>query len=378
MTGANNAPRGIAGLIVGTVFLLSCSGPGLEPGRPPLSISWVSADRLDFEPEKSERVTLRFRVSAPADVTVRFLDPRGEPARSIHQVVEQPGERSVVWDGRDNDGHRVPPDAYVYTIAALPTDASEKEAQPTIYDLQDRTGGELVRAKQVKWDRESGRLTYQLPKPSRVRVILGQPSTGWLCKTLLDWEPRSAGRHEERSDDHTGMQFCDTPELESVVQAFALPNNVVIVKGMPAEPTEAKQRRSPDKVPHRTAPTEVSQRALLQHALHPWSRCYEPQIEISLPGAERVDDLVRLTGPTPLRVDIASRQPVDRTTPIPRMSVFLYIDGVLVERNLDGYVPYQWILDPQEVGSGEHVVTGVLAWSEDHYGVKHVRIQVGK
>ena len=43
MTGANNAPRGIAGLIVGTVFLLSCSGPGLEPGRPPLSISWVSA-----------------------------------------------------------------------------------------------------------------------------------------------------------------------------------------------------------------------------------------------------------------------------------------------------------------------------------------------
>ena len=249
----------------------------------------------------------------------------------------------MVWDGRDNDGHRVPPDAYVYTIAALPTDASEKEAQPTIYDLQDRTGGELVRAKQVKWDREWGRLTYQLPKPSRVRVISGQPSTGWLCKTLLDWEPRSAGRHEERSDDHTGMQFCDTPELESVVQAFALPrqrgDRQRDARGTDGSEAEAKPRQSSS--PDRTyrgltagfAPTRASPLVAVLRAAN--RDFFAGSREGRRPGtADGADTASR---------HIASRQPVDRTTPIPRMSVFLYIDGVLVERNLDGYVPYQWI-----------------------------------
>lgn len=109
-------------------------------------------------------------------------------------------------------------------------------------------------------------------------------------------------------------------------------------------------------------------------------RCLVPRggryIELSFPEAETEGGVWRLTERTPLRVGIASEQPPRRVAPIPRAFVFIFVDGILVERNLDGYVPYQWVLDPVELGPGEHVVTAFLGWREDHFGVRHVRVNV--
>ena len=77
--------------------LLVLGGTGLVHGTKvsTLSISWVSADRVVLDPEKAQTVTLRYRVSAPASVTIRFVAQGNEPVRSIHQDVEKPGEQSV-------------------------------------------------------------------------------------------------------------------------------------------------------------------------------------------------------------------------------------------------------------------------------------------
>ncbi len=56
--------------------------------------------------------------------------------------------------------------------------------------------------------------------------------------------------------------------------------------------------------------------------------------------------------------------------------VFVFVDGALVERNLDGYLPYQWELDPNNLDPGEHVITALLAWPDDHFGVTHLRVIV--
>jgi hypothetical protein len=56
--------------------------------------------------------------------------------------------------------------------------------------------------------------------------------------------------------------------------------------------------------------------------------------------------------------------------------VFIFVNGEMVERYLVGYVPFQWRIDPRRLGPGEHVVTGLLAWRDDHFGIAHVRVRV--
>jgi hypothetical protein len=162
--------------------------------------------------------------------------------------------------------------------------------------------------------------------------------------------------------------------ISPAFQAFSLPENVIIVEG--SKPTTgATPNTEPSSVPHRLARAD-SEPLIHQHALHPRQRCYSPSIELSFPEAETVDGVVQLKGPTPLRIDIAADQPQRRLPPIPRPSVFLFVDEVLVERHLDAYVPYQWILDPNRLGPGEHGVSVLLDWQDDHFGVRHLRVKV--
>ena len=50
----------------------------------------------------------------------------------------------------------------------------------------------------------------------------------------------------------------------------------------------------------------------------------------------------------------------------------------MVERFLSGYVPFNWIIDPAKLPPGEHVIIGLVAWRDDHFGIAHVRVWVEK
>ncbi len=360
---------GGAGFLFSVMWLL---GTRADLGRP-VSITWVSADRLELEGETGDEAVIRYRLSGPATVTVRFYDPFDEPIRTFSQVVEEPGDQILVWDGRDDGGRPVEPEVYVYTITAT----ADGDSSSVVYDLRRRTGGEPVRPHSIEWNPTSGRLRYVLTKPSRVRVILSQRGTGWPVRTLIDWEPRAAGENEEMWDGWDADGVVDAKgmaELEPVFYAFSLPENVLIVKG---EKRQGVGIPSPDvsskKLAHRLEPGESGAH---QHALHPRARCYNPGVELSFPEAETINGSFQLRERTPLRIDISPEQPQGRVAPIPRAGIFIFVDGALVERNLDGYIPYHWVLDPAELGPGEHVVSGLLAWRDDHFGMRHIKVNV--
>jgi hypothetical protein len=342
-----------------------------------LSISWVSTDRSSFEPEKDENVVIRYRLSRPASVTVRITDPFGNLVRTILQENDAPGDQSVSWDGRDEGGNPVPPEAYAYTIAASSKGWFGSTTETT-YDLGSRTGGQPVRVHSVEWSPDSGRISYVVPKPSRVRLVLGRKDTGWPLGIALDWEPRWAGKHTESLSDWDIDGIVEArgfDGLSPVFQAFSLPDNVVITQGSEPENPGGDSNTKAEKVPHRLA-RDGSESLSHQHARHPRERCFSPTFELSFPdGTEAVDGVFHLGEPTPIRVDISSEESRRRLPPIPRPAVFLYIDEVLVEKNLDGYVPYQWILEPKLLGPGEHWLSVFLSWQEDHFGVRHIRVK---
>ncbi len=51
---------------------------------------------------------------------------------------------------------------------------------------------------ELNFNKETGIVSYELAVPAWVRIRLGLKE-GPMCKTLIDWEERPAGRHEELS-----------------------------------------------------------------------------------------------------------------------------------------------------------------------------------
>jgi hypothetical protein len=323
------------------------------------SISWVSTDRSVFEPEKGEVLTLRFRISSPSEVTVRFIDPFELAIRTIERELTEAGEHSVVWDGRDDGGNRVCPEAYVYTLSARALNADES-AEPIVYDLRRLTGGEEVRPLDSRFDGEARRLEYSLTKPSRVRLILTRMD--WPVKTVEDWSVKPAGRHEAvwRAEDALGPGPSG-----ALFHGFALADNTVLVKG--AAVCGAEMRRGAPVTPPR--PWVESERELQLHAGHARALCYNPPVRLRLP-----DEVSRGPGGVPV-----IGEPVVLTAegpqPSPRGRVMVFRDGELLEET-ETELPYQWRLKPSDMGSGEHVLTVGYGWPEDHFGFAHLKVVV--
>jgi hypothetical protein len=345
--------------------------PVAPPAEPPtgIALSWVTTDRAVIDLRKAESLTLRFQVSRPAAVTVRFLTVDGEPVRTIRHEAVPAGEQQVVWDGKDDTGQPVRPEAYIYTL-----EARSLEGASAIYDLRSRTGGEVLSAEQASIDREKGRIRYVLPDSARVRLILSRGA--WPIRTLVDWEPREAGPQDEAWDGWDAgrvVQALETSDLLPIVYAFSLPRNSVIVKGAPVA-----GKRGPGPTAGQVPAAIATERRVHLHSLHARAHCYDPKVQASIVGGPelREGEVPSLDGPTTFRFDVAPDQPPDRATPIRRVSVFIYVDGRLVERYLVGYAPFQWTIDPATLTPGEHVITGLLSWREDHFGMTHVRVKV--
>lgn len=351
----------------------------------PLSFTRVAVDRGSFDPGKGQSVVLRYRISQPATVTIAFIGPDGHRVRRVQRKIHQAGEQRVRWDGKDDQGKQVPAEAYLYTLSAQ-SDAGKK----VTYDPSLTTGGEQIYPRDQSLDPKTGTIHYRLAKPARVRLIISGQAQYWPVRTLLDWAPRADGVQTETWNGWDAghiVHALKRGKMIPILYAFALPHNAVIVTGKiagTAPPLSNKRvsgKMSSAPVPlidPRMLPRTRGSAPIHFHAAHPWVRCYNPHIEARLPDglAKNKKGLPLIQHATPLSLDIAKQQPSGRLRPIERVSVFIFVDGKLVERLLSGYTPYQWIIDPAAFSSGEHVITGVFSWRDDHFGMVHKKVWV--
>ena len=62
--------------------------------------------------------TIRYRLSQTSSVTLTIYDMLGQKIQTLVNETQQPGEKSVVWEGRDQFGRQVSSGVYVYRIEA--------------------------------------------------------------------------------------------------------------------------------------------------------------------------------------------------------------------------------------------------------------------
>lgn len=355
--------------------LLAVSGCGGDKPRTAaakkstLVLSQVRVDRALIVPEKGEAATVRFHLNETAEVTLSIFDGRDRQVFAKAADNLTPGEHSIAWPGTDQRGVAVPPEAYSYTLRA------HNAGGEVVYDLTDVTAGESITAKEVRWDAQAKAVTYYLDKPARVNLRLGLKDGPYL-RTLVDWVPRTAGRHAEVWDgaDASGvLQLQAHPSLTPVVNVTALPANTLFVGPLPDRVRFVAQTGTP---PQRERTTPTPRKRIFDRARQPLDTRGDITASLTLAGDYRKDPQGRwiVSGQVPLVVNVsdAERQRVLER----RFESVFYIDGTYVHENELGYLPLTWVWDTTRMHPGEHFITLNVRGYEGNFGAATVKVIV--
>jgi hypothetical protein len=348
-----------------TAFLPGGAGAALQ-------ITHVHHRPEIFDPGAGERVAIRFRLSEAARVALHVYDGRDLRVRTVSSDGEDSaGDHTLQWDGRDDRGRPVPPEAYRYTLAAR--NAANESVE---WDLSDQTGGEVLRGIQVTWDAEAGVVRYALPKPARVNLRVGLQAGGPLLRTLANWVVRPAGAQAEPWDgrDASGvLELADHPKLALTLQAYAFSANTILV-GPPPEAIHLIGDLGPDatrRIPKRDVPPRR-----FSPVARPLGSLRDVALEIAAvnPASTNGNGKPVVAGPVAFRVDVAEAERARLLAE--RFEVGFFVDGRPVFENEVGFLPMTWTWDPTGANPGAHVITANLWGFQGTMGTASVRVVV--
>lgn len=315
-------------------------------------------------------VTIDFQLARAATV---WLDIRDESEQVIYSSAPgralEPGSHALTWHGNTRAGNAAPAGVYTYILRA-----QDARGATDRFDPSADTWGLPIRVRDVDYDRTAGVIRYLLPHAGRVRVRVGIKD-GPLLHTLRLWEPQEAGPKHMVWDgrDASGtMWLAGNPKSYILINAYTLADNSIIVSGPSAAsppPAAITTLRRP--VASRTPNGEER----YYHALHrPWMRM-PLTAYIHLPEAQETSSGYQLApGSTRIVIDAPSASRAYLMAS--RFEVILFVDGVFLIEDEEGYLPYTYLWDTSALRSGEHLLTVNLISYEDHIAVKTVRIRI--
>ena len=327
----------------------------LERADRGLRISEVFVHPKVFNPSLGEKVTVRFKVSRPSKARIRVLDSELNLVRDLSGGIWQE-IHDVVWDGKDFGGKVVPNEAYTFTIEAV-----DRSRGAAFYDPFARFDVEDTTALKVAYVEGRRVVSYHLPRDARVLIRAGIPR-GPLLKTILYWQPRQAGYHEEPWDgrDESGALYLPQKgDYKLSAEAMPLFENSVIAVGNPNVDLD-RYKREPGVI-------RSSSKDHLSLGHGPWAVQFDPKklvqrgpipkFRIDLPEQTLRTESghFRVHGKVPIKVTLDEKVLNEVTEE--RYEVILYVDFQFVSEVEEGYSPSTLLWDTKEVGSGEHILT---------------------
>lgn len=352
------------------ILLLALAVP--RPAAAGLQIADVHHEPAAIDLARGEEAVVHFRLTGAAAVTGRIYDGRDLLVRTIDLGNLAAGAHRLVWDGADENGAPVPPEAYAYTLTATGPVGEIVE-----HDLTDRTGGEMLDVADLRFDSSTGRILYGLPSPARVALRVGLAEGGPLLATLVDWAPRGPGLREEAWDGKLGPRAVDLathPKLQVSAIAFSLPRNSIRVLPETNAPVVladlpwGKQRR-PRKVEPERRMMAYPELALEER------RSFSPQIEWPA-GIRLRDGVAQIAGVVPVRFDLS---PDERARALAqRIEVIVYVDGIFLHEVEQGVLPITLPWDTTGLAPGRHYLTVNVRSYEGVFGAATAAVDVDR
>jgi hypothetical protein len=362
---------------IGDVSLAKCCAfvlLGFATTALAIEIREVDHHPAAIDPGKGETCTIRFTLDEPAAITLDLYDGRDLRIRTIESDgTLARGPHSLQWDGRDEIGRPVPPEAYHYTLTAR----SAEGGRTVTWDTTDVTGLERNQASGISWVVAAGEIRYELPRPSRVNIRVGWKEDGLLLATLLDWVPRVAGQHRQPwdgYDDSHALHVADHPMLDLGVNTFELPSNSVIV--LP-QTDEVRLIEDITWDAERRPSTRSAQKSMYDHRNQPIELRRDYDLIVDLLHVEAsAKEVPRIFEKAEIRVDL---EPAERLrAQNERFEIVVYVDGHYVWESELGYLPMTYVWDPTDFTDGIHYITINLRGYEGHFGTATLKLEYAR
>jgi hypothetical protein len=296
---------------------------------------------LDLSKKQTARID--FFLKQRAKVWLTIVDENREPVFTRHTKTYRLGRWAFKWNGRDDTGHLAAPGVYACVLRAVTGTGMEETV-----DESARRKAVPLAAGPVIYNKEENMIRCTLPGAGRVRVRVGL-SGGPLLGTLIDWQPFREGLLQEPWDgkDKSGLwSIKENPGIYFDVRAYSLAANSIIVAGR-------------------------VRRGNVYDCREPWV-CREPDAIIRLPEASRQGKRWVVTSrQAPVIIDAPGES--RRMLAESRFQVLLFVDGVCIMKDRDGFLPYTYTWDASSLDRGDHFLTVNLVSYEDHVAINTIQ-----
>ena len=334
-------------------------------------LSDVHTSAASFNPISYEKVSIHFKLSQPATITVKIFDSDHSLMQTIvNQQNMNAGNQIIYWDGTDLDRMIVPDEAYYFTIIAI----SESGVQE-IYDPTTFSGGIENFIDIVKINIQNQTVTYSMPEMGRVMIRVGIAG-GPLLKTLTVWEPKIKGTITEywngRDQDNI-MDLFHHPDYKMIIVYFSLPENSIITYGNKAitfRDYKINLKNSRPMKPKR----ESTIKNVSKHYHIPRTIDYPPKLKLSFINAKEKEGITHIKGKTIIRLDLNEMD--KKLFQNDQFEICVYLDYKFLVEDEAGSMPFNWVWDTSEVKKGEHILSFNLSTYKDQVSVISRKIKV--
>ncbi|MDH5231487.1 MAG: hypothetical protein OEZ58_17720 [Gammaproteobacteria bacterium] len=342
----------------------------------PAYLTVKSFAKTSFSPARKETFVIPISVQAnksirKIDVEIRSNDDDLIRAISFKDFKKKQTDYEIVWDGKDSEGKLVPNEAYfpVFIVTSASGDIQR-------IDKRKASGGEELYdfEKRIR----NGVIEYTLPHQSRVLVRTGIKN-GPMLRTIIDWEPRSAGFHAERWNGYdldNVIAIERNPKVGHLIIAYRLSEYSIITYGNDKQSYRAY--REAKKWPLRQSSyqdriLERNGKLIRPEYYMPVLQQKSPRISVAMLDVKR-KPLAVLKGLDELITEVKIHPLDEIYLDQERYEISFFIDNEFIAEEEQGFVPFTWRWSPGRFGikPGDHVLTINVSGYSGQVGVKNI------
>ncbi len=339
------------------VFIMCCMFVKTEAM---ISETKVTSRKLDTT--KKEKWNCSFETVKPTKSELLIYDKDMKIIRNIKGNIYRK-KHSIEWNGKDNNGKKLPSQLYTYTIKTTDMNGVIFTKDNTL-----SSGGLDVLTYWPKWDMKNKKITFNLANNSLIKVkVMSQK--GDLINTVANWIPVTKGlvkiNWDGKNADKTKIYSNDSA-IKIKVNAISLPSNYILLMSsepMPKSFIDAKWISNAVIYNKKLNPTKIS------NALVATKIQKEKNIKMSLTTTNTTDKNGSfIPEKNKVHLEIKIFNLTDKKSSLHQGKIIYYLDGARIgEEIISGSkISLKHIIDTSRINMGIHnYVVNVVFGSGD-------------
>ncbi|MFT7389199.1 MAG: hypothetical protein ACI8VC_002464 [Candidatus Endobugula sp.] len=343
--------------------------------------------KASFSPSKKDVFSIPLTINNREEVkslSVDIVTQEGDVIRSLPLSFKDKDKDkdkkqfTVQWDGKDAADDVVPNEAYFPVL-----NIEDKKGNKRTISFFDTSGGEEVY--DFEKNIRAGAIEYTLPVTSRILVRSGIKN-GPMLRTVIDWEPRTAGFHADRWNGRDADDVMDVeqhPQVGYLIVGYKLPDHAILTYGNSEENYRAYRERK--QLPIRQANYKdrllVRDKVLIKQEFYtPILQQKSPRITAKLLTSDTREKTKNVSGFDELLTQVSIHELDEIYLDQERYEITFFVDNQFIAEEEQGFVPFTWRWSPGRYGIelGDHMLTINISGYAGQVGVKHIPFTVKK